>query len=193
MGGANPERGIGPSARPLLKYEIETAQSFTKSNAEAARYLRVNYQTYRKYAKLYDLFESHMNRTGLGVSRKKRKGMYGLDEILNGKHPNYDRTKLKERLIQAGYLAEECARCEFKEKRILDGRCPLLLQYKDGNHKNVVRDNLELRCYNCTYLTTGRVSAKRLLNQGVHDQDLLDTGKISMDDITSIQDELMGE
>ena len=40
---------------------IEDAQSQTKSNMAAARWLGVSYLTYRKYAKMYGLFEKHLN------------------------------------------------------------------------------------------------------------------------------------
>ena len=40
----------------LTKKMIEDAQSQTKSNMAAARWLSVSYLTYRKYAKMYGLF-----------------------------------------------------------------------------------------------------------------------------------------
>ena len=40
----------------LTKKMIEDAQSQTKSNMAAARWLSISYLTYRKYAKLYGLF-----------------------------------------------------------------------------------------------------------------------------------------
>ena len=45
----------------LTKKMIEDAQSQTKSNMAAARWLSISYLTYRKYAKLYGLFEGHLN------------------------------------------------------------------------------------------------------------------------------------
>ena len=55
------------SKRPLLKAEIELAMQNTKSNKEAARFLGVSYNTYKKYAKMYkdddtqkSLFEKHL-------------------------------------------------------------------------------------------------------------------------------------
>ena len=41
----------------LTKKMIEDAQSQTKSNMAAARWLSVSYLTYRKYAKIYGLFD----------------------------------------------------------------------------------------------------------------------------------------
>jgi hypothetical protein len=147
--GVNPSRGIGHSFRPLLQSDIERAQMNTRSAMEAARYLNVDYKTYKKYAKMYGLHDKHINQSGRGISRKKKTGVFGLDEILAGKHPNYDHTKLKERLIRAGYIAESCSLCGFDKKREIDGRAPLVLHCKDGNKRNLHLENLELRCYNC--------------------------------------------
>lgn len=191
--GVNPSRGRGNGFRPLLQSDIERAQAATRSGHEAARYLHVDYSTYKKYAKMYGLFERHINRTGKGIPRKKMKGLYGLDEILAGKYPHYDKGKLKERLIKAGYLPEECGLCGFNQKRVVDNRCPLVLHTVDGNGENLTLDNLQLRCYNCTYLTTGTVGEQPKLNPGVYEDDLMQTGELTQDDIEAIQNEFMGE
>lgn len=196
MSGAQPNRGIGPNRRPLLSRDILTAQENSRSAAEAARYLKVNYSTYRKYAVLYDLFKNHTNKTGKGIPRKKMKGVFGLDSILAGEHPTYDRGKLKERIIRAGKLPERCNLCGFNEKRIFDGRCPLVLHSKDGDNHNLTLDNLELRCYNCSYLTTGTVSVKsesKTLNAGVFDNDLMETQELSPDELDQLRDEMWSD
>ena len=41
----------------LSKEQIVAAQGKTLSNMAAARYLHVSYQHYKKYAKMYNLFE----------------------------------------------------------------------------------------------------------------------------------------
>ncbi len=71
----------------------------TKSNAEAARFLKVSFTTYKKYARLYTdrdtgktLYELHKNQFGVGIPKdvqKATKGIYSIDNILQGKHPNY--------------------------------------------------------------------------------------------------------
>jgi hypothetical protein len=117
------------------------------------------------------------------------KGKFGLEEILSGNHPNYNRTKLKERLINAGYFVEECQLCGFNKKRNFDNRCPLVLHCLDGNDKNLRLENLQMRCYNCSYLTTGHIAIKPEFNQGVYDMDILDQG-ITADDINELQNEM---
>ena len=145
-------------AKPLLQRDIVYAQSQTRSHAEAARYLNVSFTTYKRYARAYNLYENeHKNKAGKGISKLKSKGLFGLQEILDGKHPNYDRHKLKERLVKAGYLPNECGVCGHASHRP-DGRGPYLLTYKDNNRHNLSLENLQLICYNCQFLTTGRIT-----------------------------------
>lgn len=182
-------RPTGHSIRPLLQRDIETAQANSQSGAEAARYLNVDYETYKKYAQMYGIFDQHRNPYGVGIARPKAKGVYGLDEILAGKYPTYNRSKLKDRLIGAGYLPNCCVVCEFKEQRYLDGKVPLILHYKDDNHLNLALENLELRCYNCTFLTTGRVSVKHLVSGA----ELTADTDLSDDDIEAMQNEIIDQ
>jgi hypothetical protein len=193
VAGVVPTNVPGERSKPLLEADIKTAQLYCKSAAACARYLNVAYSTYKKYAVMYGLFENVKNPTGKGMPKRKYKGVFGLDTILAGEHPTYNRGKLKMRLIKAGKLAEECVRCGFNEKRILDGYCPLVLCSKDGDKKNLQLDNLELKCYNCTAVTTGKVGAKNFLSPGVYNDDIMTTGQLSMDEIERIQNELMGE
>jgi len=183
----------GPNRRPLLAKDIRIAQEQTRSAAEAARYLHVNYVTYRKYAKMYGLLEYHKTQTRKGISRKRIKGAYGLDAILAGEHPKYDRQKLKYRLIHAGKLKEECYLCGFNEKRVIDGRCPLMICHRDGDQENLRLENLELRCHNCAYLTMKAVYIKNSPSEPKHetyDQDLVELGGLSMSDLLELRKEM---
>jgi len=147
-------------AKPLLSRDIKYAQSQTKSHAEAARYLNVSFSTYKRYATDYGLYDTdHKNPSGKGISKLKSKGLFGIQEILDGKHPNYDRTKFKERLIRAKYLTHACAYCGHSQTRP-NGRGPYTLDYRDGDRTNLQLDNLQLICYNCTYLTNGRITVE---------------------------------
>ena len=188
----DPKRVGGQKRRPLLFKDIQYAQAQTKSHAEAARYLNVSFTTYKRWAKMYELYENeHKNAAGKGVSKQRTKGLFGLDEILSGKHPNYDRGKLKERLIRSGYLAGSCDLCGHTETRP-DGRGPFVLQYRNGNTLDLALTNLYLLCYNCTYLTTGRVAldtgTPMVFNPGAYSQDQTDI--LGDDDMEALREEL---
>lgn len=145
------------TAPPLLRHQIEDAQRHTKSNSAAARWLGVTYARYKKYADLYGLFAGHLNLTGKGIDKgfSKRPTSIPLRDILAGKHPTYSVSKLKNRLLARGKLHPHCALCGFNEQRVTDQKAPLMLHFKDGDRTHMALENLELRCYNCMFLTTG--------------------------------------
>jgi len=150
-----------PKAKPLSKEQILAAQAKTKSNMAAARYLHVSYQHYKKWAKLYKLFDGHKNQSGKGIPKflKGPKKMPHMLEIIEGRiaASSFNPNKLKYALIEQGYLSEECAVCSFKERRVLDYKMPLLLHFQDNNSNNYSLDNVQLLCYNHYFLTVGDI------------------------------------
>jgi hypothetical protein len=149
----------GPATPPITRAEIEHAQANTKSNMEAARFLNVGYERYKRYAKIYNLFDSHLNPTGIGVNKgyAARPSSVPLKDVFANKHPTYSIVRLKNRMIARNIIAEECSMCGFKEKRITDSKTPLMLTFKNGT-RDFTQSNLELLCYNCLFLTTGAPS-----------------------------------
>ena len=158
-----------PKPKPLSKEMIMAAQAKTKSNMAAARYLHVSYQHYKKWAKLYKLFDSHKNQSGKGIPKflKGPKKMPHMLEIIEGRiaASSFDPNKLKYALIEQGYLSEECAVCSFKERRVLDYKMPLLLHFKDNNSNNYSLDNIQLLCYNHYFLTVGDIFNNKDIKQ----------------------------
>ena len=158
-----------PKPKPLSKEQILAAQAKTKSNMAAARYLHVSYQHYKRYAKTYNLFDSHKNESGKGIPKflKGTKKMPHMLEIIEGRiaASSFDPNKLKYALIEQGYLLEECAVCSFKERRVLDYKMPLLLHFKDNNSNNYSLDNIQLLCYNHYFLTVGDIFNKNDVKQ----------------------------
>ena len=154
-----------PKAKPLSKEQIVAAQAKTLSNIAAARYLHVSYQHYKKWAKLYKLFESHKNQAGKGVPKflNGTKKMPHMLEIIEGRlsAASFNPNKLKYALIEQGYLSEECSICKFKERRVLDYKIPLLLHFKDKNSNNYGLDNVRLLCYNHYFLQVGDIFNKQ--------------------------------
>jgi hypothetical protein len=153
--------------KPLLKEDILRAMRHTRSNMAAARHLGVSYQHYKPYAKLFkdenglSLFDKHKNQCGRGIPKhlKGDKNEPALDRIINGELDSCHFTpeKIKNRLIIENRIAEDCHKCGMNERRVLDYKIPLLLNFKDGNKKNYALSNLELLCYNCYFLHIGDV------------------------------------
>ena len=158
-----------PKAINLTKEQILRAMRHTKSNMAAARYLGVSYIHYKKWAKFYEateegyanLHEQHLNPSGKGIPKfLKGKGKEApLIDIIEGRidASSFKPEKLKYRLLQEGHLKEECSQCGFSERRVLDYKMPLLLNFKDSNKKNWKLDNLEMLCYNHYFLTIGDI------------------------------------
>jgi len=143
-----------PGRRTVItKNMLLRAQEQTKSNMEAARWMSVSYNTYKKWAKYYGVFEQHLNQEGVGV--KKGWGVpykVPLDGILKGERQPPQRWShkiLKSRLIDEGYLYEECSSCGYNEINLKTEKVCLAIDFTDGNHKNFNIDNLRLLCPNC--------------------------------------------
>lgn len=139
--------------RPLLESEIKEAQSHCNNVMECARYLKVGYNCYKKWATTYGIFKTNP----WGKGNKKRywvpdKGKHPLNQIIKAKFPNYSIYRLKELLIKSGTKKAECENCGFNEHRITDQKIPLLISFKDSNEHNHLLDNIQILCYNCMFL-----------------------------------------
>lgn len=153
----------------LLQSQIEAAMKVTRSNRAAAEYLRVGYNLYKRFAKMYkneegvSLFEAHFNQCGSGISKthvsQKR---FQLDDILLGQYPQYPREKLLRRMLVSGYIEERCNHCGFSQKRPTDLKTPLILHHINGNMQDHKRENLEVLCYNCYFILVGDISRRDL-------------------------------
>jgi len=151
------------SGRPSLglsESQIKFASANTKSNNAAAKFLNVSFNTYRKYASMYNLFESHKNQAGKGVQKGGRRKKVPWEDIFANKHPNYDLYYLKKRLIEELIIEEKCEVCGYNTRRDFDAKICVVLDFKDGNKKNMTRDNMRFICYNCKFNTGTRMSQK---------------------------------
>jgi hypothetical protein len=157
--------GRGREAFDLPESDIRYAMANTKSNAEAARFLKISFTTYKKYAKMYvdsesgkTLYDLHTNQAGKGIVKdvsRATSGIYSIDQILEGKYPNYPTWKLRNRIFALNIMPEECASCGYAERRITDDTVPLLLDHIDGDETNHRIENLQMLCLNCYYQQTG--------------------------------------
>ena len=154
----------GTAWRPLLESEIKEAQEKYKTATDCAKYLNVSYNTYRKWAMRYGIFK--INPWGKGDRKscwEPNKGKYPLNQILEGKFPDYPVYRLKDLLIRSGTKKAECENCGFSERRITDNKMPLLLNFEDGNEKNHILENIRVFCYNCTFTCgKGHIRAGRV-------------------------------
>jgi len=157
-----------PRPKPLTREMIVNAMAHTKSARSCANYLNVSYPHFKRWAQLYkdektgkSLFEVCKNPSGKGIPKflKSRGNEPDLLDIIEGRKNGYSFSaeKIKRRLIQEGYLEEKCAYCNFRERRVLDYKMPLLLNFKNGIKTDWRLENLELLCYNHYFLFVGDI------------------------------------
>jgi hypothetical protein len=142
----------GRGYRPILRSEILEAKEHYKTEHGAARYLKVSYPTYKKYAKLYGLWDPKPCLRDKKNIYSSESGKFPLKKILNGEFPDYPAYAIKDKLIRGNFKDPKCEMCGFSERRVSDGKVPLILNFLDGNEKNHKLDNLKIYCYNCTFL-----------------------------------------
>jgi hypothetical protein len=176
-----------PKAKPLGKEMILAAIAKTKSNRAAARYLNVSYQHYKKWAKFYEsethssLFDQHLNQSGKGIPKFLNTGKsdFAAIDIIEGRldPSSFNPQKIKYRLIEEGYLADECNQCGFNERRVLDYKIPLILHFKDNNKQHYRLENIEMICYNCYFLTIGDIFSDKQI-EGLEDHKPLNNSEV---------------
>lgn len=160
------KKEVGRPSRNLTENVIRNAMKHTQSNFQAARYLNVTIDTYKKYAKLFidqesgkTLYEFHKNNSGRGIKRIKWNHDISVDRIneimSSDSYRAVNQQKLKNRLIYEGILRMECYKCGHHEKRVVDFHQPLMLNFIDGNKHHWNIENLRMLCYNCHFLYVG--------------------------------------
>jgi hypothetical protein len=153
----------------ITEREIRYAMANSVSNSDAARFLRITLDTYRKYARMFideatglDLYALH-KKLNPGKRREKirskwfKKGKELMDAVLRGEVKAPTTWQFKHFLLREGIVKEECQDCGFHEHRITDGSIPLQMIFLDGNRENGKRENWKLICYNCYYLQIGNI------------------------------------
>ena len=142
-----------PGRRKVItKNMILRAQENTVSAAEASRWLEVSYNTYKKWAKYYGIFEQHLNKEGFGIKKGFGKYRIPVDDVITGKRippKRWSHKVLKKRLIEAGYFNDECSNCGYNEENMGTDRVCLAIDFIDGDHKNYKLGNLRFLCPNC--------------------------------------------
>ena len=162
----------GRPRRDLTESTIRNAMRHTQSNFQAARYLNVSIETYRTYAKMYvdqesgkNLYEFHKNNSGKGIKRinwRNEISIHKINEIMASEsYRAINQEKLKNRLIYEGILRMECYKCGHHEKRVVDYKQPLILNFIDGNKNHWQIDNLRMLCYNCYFLYVGSLFSEK--------------------------------
>ncbi len=159
--------GQGRPSITLTRSDIEYAIQNTKSASQAARFLNISIDTFKKNATQYrykktkkTLYDIAKNPTGKGIKRDNKGNAswikYDLKDVLEGKHPDYDPYQLQYRLAKTDlYLDRRCSVCSFYETRPEDGKSPIRLDWINGDRTDHKLENLRWLCYNHYYIYVG--------------------------------------
>jgi len=144
-----------PGKRMMItKNMILEAQKHTKSNKAAAKWMGVQYNTYKKYAKQFGVFEQHLNPSGKGIKTKGWGSIkINIEEILFGERElppkRWNHRFIKQEIIKKGFWRDECHHCGYNEINLETDECCTTIDFLDGNSKNWKFDNIRLLCPNC--------------------------------------------
>ena len=158
-----------PKPKPLTKEQIQLAMRMTRSNKAAARYLNVSYIHYKMWAKRYNefeggrnLFEIHKNQAGKGIPKfltSARQSSWNVLDVVEGRiaATHFRPEEIKKKMLEEGYIKEECAICGFHDRRLTDYKIPLILNFKDNNPNHYNLGNIRFLCYNCYFINIGQI------------------------------------
>ena len=144
----------GRGYRPLLQSEIEEAKTHSVFAAGQARWLGINFKTYKKWARFYGIYESNQNAKGKTWVRDPERGKYPLSRILTGEFNSELKVTdwmVKYKLTNSNVFPLRCNICGYDKERITDRKVGILLDHKDGNLRNFSKDNLQFLCWNCMW------------------------------------------
>ena len=182
----------------ITEDQIWEAIKNTRSNHEAARWMQITYITYKKYANKYidrdtgkTLFEVHKNQASKGIPKNFQGSNFkrDLNDMLTEKQVSNPQriAKLKDLLMKDGRLGYCCAECGFKERRILDMKVPLLINFINGNKSDWRIENLRWLCYNCSFLFAVDPFSDRITrnieSKYIHDEEVLEENNTKFYDL----------
>jgi len=164
----------------LTEDEVRDAMSKSGNPTEAARYMGISYRTFRKYARMYidletgkTLYDLHVNGKSLEKKTREykeplpRRFQKQIDKLLTyRKWTSPARVAILQKMLIIHELHKEyCESCDYHERRVKDGKQPLLLHFIDGDRRNWTLSNIKWLCYNCYFIhVTDSFSGRVLRN-----------------------------
>jgi len=150
------------------KADIESAIEQTKSMSAAAKLLGVKYDTFKKYAEKFEVFEA--NQAGKGILRGSK--YKTKSDVFKSDNRVANQVLAKWLKLERKWCCEECGISEWNDK-------PLTLEvdHIDGDGSNNELTNLKILCPNCHSQTPtwrGRnLTGKKRESKKVSDEDLV--------------------
>ena len=109
------------------------------SMAQAAAKLKIHFNSFKRRALILNCYKP--NQSGKKINKRSGR-LIPIEEIIfEGKHPEYQTFKLKNRLVKEGYKKNKCEKCgqtDFWNEEKLE----MVLDHIDGNRTNHLLTNL---------------------------------------------------
>jgi len=136
----------------LTHGQIQNAINITMSMRQAANYLNVSYNIFKREATKHKLFQASSNK-GIRRVHKNTFSNQMLASILKGEQPmSYRETMLLRKAFSEAYLEKACSNCTANYAHNTDKQPPpLVLDFLDGDNNNGKQENLRVLCLNCVY------------------------------------------
>lgn len=131
------------SKEQFIKICIES-----ESMAHAASKLGLHFNTFKKYALIYNCYIP--NQAGKGIRKNIKNRVDNLEKYAT-------RASVRKRIINENLIPYKCSKCDLNEW--MGKKLSLHLDHIDGNNGNHKIENLRFLCPNCHSLTdtyTGR-------------------------------------
>ena len=150
-------KAVGRPSKGMVmsKHNIELAIKSTQSMGQAALYMGVAKNTFKKYAKIHGLWKPVASSKGIRkVGNVGSALKHDLKSILEGKNPNpFREDTLLTKAIREGYMSPCCSNCDADFSHIDSQKTlpPLILDFLDKNPMNTKLENLRALCFNCVY------------------------------------------
>ena len=125
------------------KHFIEVCNN-SPSMARAAQELGIHFNTFVRYAKKLNCYKPN---PGLKGFKKNPTTKIKTIDILEGRYPQYQTFKLKNRILKEHIKEHKCECCGLTTW--MNEPIPLELHHIDGNRTNHKLENLKLLCPNC--------------------------------------------
>ena len=125
--------------------EIIRACNEAQTMSQAAAKLGIHFNTLKSRAVKLGCYQP--NQGGKGTNKKGGNPAIPLDEILEGKHPQYQTFKLKNRLFKTGMKVNECEECGINDWNGQPLNCEL--DHINGERTDHRLENLRILCPNC--------------------------------------------
>jgi len=127
--------------------KVIEASNTEPTASKACSKLGIRFTTYRKHAQRLNVWKPNQGGKGTKKSLDREYKSIPINEILKGKHPQFQSGKVKQKLFEAGIKENKCEMCGIVKWENDIIVCQL--DHINGNRNDHRLENLRILCPNC--------------------------------------------